>query len=464
MSYQTIGILATGGMGQVELAIRQQGTFQRLYAIKRLRPEHRQNQGFRDMFVDEARIAGLLRHPNIVSVLDVGEDDEGPYLVMDLVDGLDASKVIKKDRGRLIPVQIATRITEQVAHGLAAAHRLVGLDGELLNLVHRDVSPQNILIGFDGCVRVTDFGIAKAFGRIAETSTGLLKGKAGYMSPEQLSFQHPDQRSDLFSLGIVLFELLSGRRLFRRENAVETAREILNAPTPDIGTTRDDVHPALVELIFELLAKDPDERPSTAHEVAARLRDIAQDLSDEEGTLEVADFMEQEFAEEKQATREHRDALILRAQTLEDEPKEPKVLPELISLKTPSSRPVPQARTSRRAAWVGALAALGSVALAWALWPAAAESVPPPPGSSSVTPAPSVVAEPVPVVLGEEQGEGAEEVPRATVPMQTTMVEGRRRARRRRRVPMSAETSAVMVSSMMNRNAPQGAAEHAVEF
>ncbi|MEM9190085.1 MAG: serine/threonine-protein kinase, partial [Myxococcota bacterium] len=274
--YVPIGFLARGGMGEVELGLRRWGSFQRLVAIKRLRFEYRSDPAFRRMFLHEAKVAGRIRHPNVVAVLDIGEDQRGPFLVMDFVEGVHTGQLIKLAAadGDLLPIQIVTRIVAQVASGLAAAHQLRDSDGEPLGLIHRDISPQNILLGFDGVARLTDFGIAKALGENRETTAGLLKGKVGYMSPEQLRFEHPTQRSDLFSVGVVLFELMSGRRLYGGQDTVEVAQRVMTEPAPDIYALREDVPADLVELSFELLAKDPADRPEDASEVARRLQEI----------------------------------------------------------------------------------------------------------------------------------------------------------------------------------------------
>jgi eukaryotic-like serine/threonine-protein kinase len=275
--YRTLITLARGGMGQVDLCVRRSGSFERLYAVKRLHPHLREEQTMRSMFVDEARVAGLVRHANVVSVLDVGEDAEGPYLVMDYIEGIPLSRFVK-ERARLgapLPIPVCAQIVAQVARGLHAAHELTSAQGTPLELVHRDVSPQNILVGRDGVVRVTDFGIAKALGRSTHTSTGILKGKLGYMSPEQLSFERVDRRTDLFSLGVVLFELVHLRRLYKGEDASEVARRILHDEPPDLAEHRADVPPVLVELAFELLAKQQEHRPATALEVAERLEELS---------------------------------------------------------------------------------------------------------------------------------------------------------------------------------------------
>jgi serine/threonine protein kinase len=182
-----------------------------------------------------------------------------------------------------------------VAEGLHAAHELSEPDGTPLGLVHRDISPQNILIGIDGVARVTDFGIAKALGRTSQTSTGILKGKLAYMAPEQLRFEEPDRRADLFALGVVLFELLTGRRLYKSEQEFDGPRRILAEPPPDLAEWRDDVEPELVELSFELLAKDRERRPDTAKAVARRLDIILTTLLAGSAGVETALLVRERF-------------------------------------------------------------------------------------------------------------------------------------------------------------------------
>jgi serine/threonine-protein kinase len=302
--YFTVREIAAGGMGSVALVVRREGSFHRLFAVKRLHPQFRDDPDFRAMFLDEARIAGLLRHPNVVSVLDVGEDDEGPYLLMEYVEGVTLHHLVARAarQGDLIPVSVAVEIAMHAAEGLHVAHELRSPEGEPLELVHRDVSPQNILVGFDGVSRLTDFGVAKAYGRSTKTSTGVLKGKFGYMSPESLRFEELDRRSDLFSLGVVLFELLSGKRLYSGTDGATSARRILAEPPPDIGQEREDVTPELVELLFELLAKEAAHRPATARVVADRLALVSQAVRylDEESPS-LRDYMHARFEEDAKA-------------------------------------------------------------------------------------------------------------------------------------------------------------------
>lgn len=360
--YRVLHQLASGGMGEVELAIRSEGGFRRLYAVKRLRAALRDDESARGMFLDEARLAGLVRHPNVVSVLDVGEDERGPFLVMDFVEGISAATLLRSAirSGLTLPVQLCLRLMRECALGLHAAHELLSEDGSPLGLVHRDVSPQNILIGFDGIARIADFGIAKAVGRTTRTTTGLLKGKAGYMSPEQLRFEEPDRRSDLFSLAIVLYELLAGRRLYRSENDMATARRILNEPPPDIDDVRGDVPPEVVELLFLCLAKDPTVRPKSAQEVAQRLELAIAGLVAEEGAIDVGDYLLEHFA----AQRAEVQALLARARDRESEPEIPIVVAPPVE-----SRPLEvevTAPRSRAPLWAGLV--VGVIALGLAGW------------------------------------------------------------------------------------------------
>ncbi|HVT10409.1 MAG TPA: serine/threonine-protein kinase [Polyangia bacterium] len=364
-SYTFVARIAHGGMGYVELCCRREGRFVRWAARKRLHAQLRSDPVFRAMFMDEARVAGLVRHPNVVSVSDVGEDADGPYLIMDYVEGVSLSRLFRQAAGdrRKIPLQVAVRIGREAAIGLHAAHEVRAEDGSPLNLVHRDVSPQNVLIGFDGSVRVTDFGIAKALGNANQTTAGVLKGNMGYLSPEQLRFEEPDRRSDLFSLGVTLFELLSGERLYSNKAGFEGTRRILSEPTPDIRAVRPAVPAPLAELLLEMLSKATTGRPATALEVAARLENILFALLTTEGSMTVADYMDRHFA-----TARDRQRAILTEQLRRAEAK-------LAGEATPGPLPADLARTkgerratpAARGKWqpvVAAAAAVGLMAFA----------------------------------------------------------------------------------------------------
>jgi serine/threonine-protein kinase len=292
-------------MGVVELVVRREGAFARAYARKRLLPEIAQNAHVRAMFLEEARIAGLVRHANVVSVLDVGEDEQGPFLVMDLVEGVSLATLIRRstERGHRLPVQAAVDVAKQIADGLRSAHELEGSGGRRLDVVHRDVTPSNVIVGFDGVARLTDFGIVRALDRSEETRVGVLKGKYGYLTPEQLAFEDVDARADLYALGVVLYEMLAGARM-RTGSRDEIFAQIVEAPPVDIGEVRDDVAPELVEIMFDLLQKDREARPRDAREVSARLATVLAALRAEEGPIDLGELVSSECAEERSAQRE----------------------------------------------------------------------------------------------------------------------------------------------------------------
>ncbi|MFK7988435.1 MAG: serine/threonine-protein kinase [Sandaracinaceae bacterium] len=296
--------LASGGMGRVEVAMRKEAHFERLFAVKRLHAHFAADTAARTMFLDEARIAGLIRHPNVVHVVDVGHDEAGSFLVMEYVEGLPLSRIISDGSraGVQLPLSVAYDIVRQAALGLQAAHELVDSQGDSVGLIHRDVSPQNILVSHSGCARLTDFGIAKASDRFTKTQTGVLKGKMGYFSPEQLRFEELTQRADLFSLGVVLFETLSAKRLYGG-GGVSAARRILHEPPPDLADIREDVSPAVIGLLFRLLAKDPEHRALEAKDVAEVLETAIHELPEEQRES-VSEFMLAEYADAREARRD----------------------------------------------------------------------------------------------------------------------------------------------------------------
>jgi eukaryotic-like serine/threonine-protein kinase len=365
--YTFVAPIAQGGMGYVELCFRREGRFLRWCARKRLHEQFRSDARFRSMFLDEARLAGLVRHPNVVGVSDVGDDEDGPFLIMDYVEGVSLSQAIRQATGaeRSVPMQVAVRVCLEVGRGLHAAHEVRSEEGTVLHLVHRDVSPQNILIGFDGSVRVTDFGIAKALGNASQTNTGVLKGNMGYLSPEQLRFEEPDRRSDFFSLGVTLYELLSGARLYPNRDGFDGTRRILSEPPPDIGEVRSDVPPGLVELLFEMLSKEREARPANALEIVGRLEGILAPLIAEEGSVTVADYMDQHFAERRREQREFLSECLRRTEAQAISTSQPGLVAvPMLPAGLPSAAPPPRRRVRVGWAWLGAVAVATAVALA----------------------------------------------------------------------------------------------------
>ena len=265
--YELLLELASGGMGAVYLG-RQHGAagFERLIAIKRMHRHLVHDAALSAAFHDEAKIASLIRHPNVVNVVDVYEEDGEHLLVMDYVDGASVSSLQQsaRRRGVKLPRAISIRLAIEALRGLAAAHTLTSMQGQPLMVVHRDVSPQNILVGADGGVKLTDFGIARALDRNGRTATGELKGKFRYMSPEQASGRAVDARSDIFSLGVILWELLVGDKMYAGESDLELLKLAAVADVPSPRTHDPSLPVELDAFLMHILRADPAARPSSA--------------------------------------------------------------------------------------------------------------------------------------------------------------------------------------------------------
>jgi serine/threonine-protein kinase len=250
----------------------------RLVAVKAMLQELAEETEFVTMFLDEIRLVRSIRHANVVDVYDAGEVDGVMWMSMEWVEGESLHTVIAEaGKRRAIPPEMAVRIIADAAAGLHAAHELRDDQGRLRGLVHRDISPHNILIGTNGCVKIVDFGVAKAGGRTSQaTRAGQLKGKFGYMSPEQARGRPVDRRSDVFSLGIVLFELTTSRRLFRGESDVETLRLVISGQIPKPTAIDATYPPELERIVLRALHRDADERYQTAaaleHDLRAYLK------------------------------------------------------------------------------------------------------------------------------------------------------------------------------------------------
>jgi serine/threonine-protein kinase len=272
--YELLMELASGGMATVFIG-RQRGAggFERLVAIKRMHPHIGAIPELAASFMDEAQIASLIHHPNVVSVHDVHESDGERLLVMDYVDGVSLAALIKgarRQRERL-PLHVAIYIIAQSLRGLHAAHEQKSLTGTPLDVVHRDATPQNILLGVDGSVRLTDFGIAKAAERSAHTTTGNVKGKFRYMAPEQAMGKHLDRRVDVFALGAVLWELLSGQRFLKGDTDAEIIHNLAMAQFEDLHQVEPSVPPELSSIVMSAVAENPEHRWATAEQFADAL-------------------------------------------------------------------------------------------------------------------------------------------------------------------------------------------------
>ncbi len=271
--YLLCDAIASGGMATVHLG-RLLGPvgFSRTVAIKRLHPHFARDPEFVAMFLDEARLAARIRHPNVVSTLDVVVLAGELFVVMDYVHGEALSKLIRA--AGAVPVSIAASIIAGVLYGLHAAHEAKTDEGSPLHIVHRDVSPQNVLVGVDGVARVVDFGVAKAVGRLQTTREGALKGKISYMSPEQISTDSIDRRADIYAASVVLWEMLTGKRLFHADNEVRVIQKVLSGqidpPSKHAAVPRE-----IDALVMRGLSPEANSRFPTAYEMAEQIQRIA---------------------------------------------------------------------------------------------------------------------------------------------------------------------------------------------
>jgi serine/threonine protein kinase len=276
--FELIAELASGGMATVYLA-RLSGVagFQRLVAIKKLHPHLAKEPDFIQMFLDEARLAARLHHPHVVPILEIGEGDDGYFLVMEYIEGDTLARLLARSAqtGKRIPPKAAIRMVLDLLDGLHAAHELRDDEDKPLNIVHRDVSPQNVLCGVDGSVRLTDFGVARAASRLTTTRTGQLKGKLSYMAPEQARGKPIDRRADLFAAGIVLWESLAMRRLFKGSGEAETLDRVLYDPIPMLREANPEMPASIEEVVMKALERDVDKRHDTAASFSDALEAVA---------------------------------------------------------------------------------------------------------------------------------------------------------------------------------------------
>jgi len=262
--YQILEPIAAGGMAEVFKAkLKGPQGFEKIVAVKRILSAFSSDNEFRDMFIDEAKIATILTHTNIVQVHELGEEGGSLYIVMEFVDGGDLKTFMGRAGSAGLPSPLVAYIGRETAQALQYAHRK--------GVIHRDVSPQNILISREGNVKLADFGIAKASLRASGTSAGMLKGKFAYMSPEQASGLPLDMRTDIFSLGIVLYEMAAGQRLFLAETDMGTLKRVQEAVVEPLRTLRPQIYQGLEETILKALKRDPGDRQTSAKELGDEL-------------------------------------------------------------------------------------------------------------------------------------------------------------------------------------------------
>ena len=433
--FELIAELASGGMGTVFLArLGGAGGFQRLYAIKRLHEHLARHGEFIEMFLDEARLAARIHHPNVVPILEIGTTAAGYYLVMEYVEGDTAGHLFYSATQEQKPVspRVAVRIVLDALAGLHAAHEGTDDDGRSLEIVHRDVSPHNILVSVDGVSRITDFGIARAASRLAVTRTGQLKGKIAYMAPEQARSEKIDRRADVFAMGICLWEMIARRRLFKSEAEGETLNRLLYEPIPSLRSVDPEVPRELDEVCAKALARDLDERFATAAEFSDALENAARALewlgSHREVAACIADVLGRDISERRADLRAwladtERRSLIPPAESSGDLSIPPKgamvsvYVPPLFDMGTlRGASEGSQSRSQDRRGFKG-LAVVVAIALAGAVVAARWWQRPSPESAATAAPAVSPPLSPAaPPVAQETSLSPAATAPVATVP------------------------------------------------
>jgi serine/threonine-protein kinase len=321
--YEFLIPIAEGGMASV-WAARMKGTrgFQKTMAVKMMLSSLSDNPQFEQMFLDEARIASRIHHPNVVEIFDLGEENDVLFIAMEYIDGEPLSTIFRTAQKRQgVPINVALRIISDACAGLHAAHELADEAGVPLGLVHRDVSPQNILVSYDGAVKIVDFGVALAEGRSSDkTSAGTVKGKAPYMSPEQALGKQLDRRTDIFALGIVLYHLTTGRHPFRADNDILTLHNIIENEPPRPSSILPTYPKPLESVVMKALEKSADKRFQTMEEFEVALERAMPPTQARTRSSDVARFVRETVGERGEKRRDAlRNAVRLADERLQNE-------------------------------------------------------------------------------------------------------------------------------------------------
>ena len=324
-NYLLLDKVATGGMAELFKAKRRgvQG-FQKIVAIKRILPHLVENEDFVTMFIDEAKLAAQLNHPNIAQIYDLGKIEDTFYIAMEYVEGHDLRKILKKckEKGVFIPEPIVLFVAAKVLSALDYAHRKKGLDNKDLNIVHRDISPQNIILSLEGDVKLVDFGIAKAATKASQTQAGALKGKLLYMSPEQAWGEKVDKRSDLFSLGSVMYEALTGKKCFIADSEISILEKVRNVVYTPIREVNPRVSEKTARIIEKALTKDPNKRYQSAKEMEQDILEILNSLPYTVNERTVAEFINALYNDDSEKLQELSEKLYVEQPVMVEEVKE----------------------------------------------------------------------------------------------------------------------------------------------
>jgi serine/threonine protein kinase len=369
--------IASGGMATVYFGqLLGSGGFSRIVAVKRLHPHLAEEKEFASMLLDEAYLAGRIHHPNVVSTLDIVSADRELFVVMDYVHGETLARLMKAAtaEAKPIPPDIAVAIIVGVLNGLHAAHETTNEQGEPLRIVHRDVSPQNVVVGVDGIPRLLDFGVAKAQFRLHTTQDGQIKGKLAYMAVEQLTNQGVDRRADIYGAGVILWELLTGKRLFAGENESSTMHIILNGNHARPSTIAPGVPVELDAITMRALARNPAQRYETARQMSVALEQAVRIATTTAVGEWVATIAEPQLAERSRTMRaidakqSSRTNSAVEASLSTDVVFEPSTIRPHGSLSDalPSSASAPSSRS--RKPWIYLLGGAVGIAMLSALW------------------------------------------------------------------------------------------------
>jgi serine/threonine protein kinase len=343
-SYQLIAKLATGGMAEIFLARPTGRGQQDVLVLKRILPHLAEDEHFVTMFRDEADLASQLVHKNVCQVHAFGEFAGTWFIAMEYLHGVPLSRMMTRlsKAGKMLDIRMVAGIIVQACEGLHAAHEARGPDGQLLNVVHRDVSPPNIMVCGDGTVKVLDFGIAKARGANSRTRTGTVKGKNAYMSPEQILGKPLDRRSDVFALAIVMYEMLAIKRLFHRDSDFLTFKAITEEPIPDIRERRPDIPPGMRAALIQAMARDPNGRFETAQAFANAIRNSVATLGGPASQSDLARLLFTDFGDEMAA----RDEILKAADEPAPPPPPPRTGSQVVQMPRPTPPPLPPAARS----------------------------------------------------------------------------------------------------------------------
>src|SRR5688572_27264943 len=299
--YLLLERINVGGMAEVFVAkaFGVEG-FERILAIKKILPTMAEDEEFITMFIDEARISVQLNHANVVHIHELGKHEDTYYIAMEYVAGRDLRTILERYRRRkeIMPTAQAVFVASKMCEGLDYAHRKKDARGVDLNIIHRDVSPQNILCSYEGEVKIIDFGIAKAANRTQKTQAGILKGKFGYMSPEQVRGLPIDRRSDVFAVGVLLYEMLTGEKLFVGESDFSTLEKVRNADVPAIRQFNPNVPPGLEKVVMKALAREQEDRYQWASDLQEDLMRFLLAGEAIYSSKHLAAFMKDAFAED----------------------------------------------------------------------------------------------------------------------------------------------------------------------